>query len=93
MQNAKRNGNGRNKYKGKERIITLVIARFGTAKILKAIEKTLYDISVFVDFFIVRPRLRYIHLWRNRIGGRLFMQVVPDFLCTIGFVTKDIAAF
>lgn len=90
MQNAESDADRGDHYKGKERVIALVIACLSTAKFLKTIEETLYHIPPFIRLFIKRPRLLCVHFRRDRIAGGLVMQISSDFFCAIGFIGKNI---
>ena len=79
MQNAESDADRGDHYKGKERVIALVIACLSTAKFLKTIEETLYHIPPFIRLFIKRPRLLCVHFRRDRIAGGLVMQISSDF--------------
>ena len=91
MQNAESDADRGDHYKGKERVIPLVIACLSTAKFLEAIEETLYYIPPFIRLFIKRPRLLCVHFRRDRIAGGLVMQIGSDLFCAIGFIGKNIA--
>lgn len=90
MQNAESDADRGDHYKGKERVIALVIACLSTAKFLETIEETLYHIPPFIRLFIKRPRLLCVHFRRDRIAGGLVVQISSDFFCTIGFIGKNI---
>ena len=91
MQNAESDADRGDHYKGKERVIALVIACLSAAKFLETIEETLYHIPPFIRLFIKQPRLLCVHFRRDRIAGELVMQISSDFFCAIGFVGKNIA--
>ena len=91
MQNGKSDADRGNHYKGKERVIALVIACLSAAKFLETIEETLYHIPPFIHLFIKWPRLLCVYFRRDRIAGELVMQISSDFFCAIGFIGKNIA--
>ena len=91
MQNGESDADRGNHYKGKERVIALVIACFSAAKFLETIEETLYHIPPFIRLFIKRPRLLCVHFRRDRIAGGLVVQISSDLFCAIGFIGKNIA--
>ena len=90
MQNAESDADRGDHNKSVEGVIPLVIACFSTAKILEAIEETLYYIPPFIRLFIKRPRLLCIHFRRDRIAGGLVVQIGSDLFCAIGFIGKNI---
>ena len=91
MQNAESDADRGDHNKSVEGVIPLVIACFSTAKILEAIEETLYYIPPFIRLFIKRPRLLCVYFRRDRIAGGLVMQIGSDLFCAIGFIGKNIA--
>lgn len=91
MQNAESDADRGDHNKSEEGVIPLVIACFSTAKILEAIEETLYYIPPFIRLFIKRLRLLCVYFRRDRIAGGLVMQIGSDLFCAIGFVGKNIA--
>ena len=90
MQNAESDADRGDHNKSVEGVIPLVIACFSTAKILEAIEETLYYIPPFIRLFIKRPRLLCVYFRRDRIAGGLVMQIGSDLFCAIGFIGKNI---
>ena len=91
MQNAESDADRGDHNKSEEGVIALIIARFSAAKFLEVIEETLYYIPPFIRLFNERPRLLCVHFRRDRIAGRLVMQISSDFFCAIGFIGKNIA--
>lgn len=91
MQNAERDTSGRNQHKREKRIISLVISCFSAAKFLEPVEKAFYHISTFIGFFIKRPWLFCVCLWRNRVSSGLTVQMSPNLFCAVGLVAKDVA--
>ena len=91
MQKAESDAARGDHNKSKEGVVTLVIACLSTAKFLEAIEETLYYIPPFIRLFIKRPWLLCVHFRRDRIAGRLVMQIGSDLSCAIGFIGKNIA--
>ena len=92
MQNAESDADRGDHNKSEEGVVTLVIACLSTAKLLEAIEETLYYIPPFIRLFIKRPRLLCVHFRRDRIAGGLVMQISSDLFCAIGFIGKNITA-
>ena len=91
MQNAESDADRGDHNKSVEGVIPLVIACFSTAKILEAIEETLYYIPPLIRLFIKQPRLLCVYFRRDRIAGGLVMQIGSDLFCAIGFIGKNIA--
>ena len=89
MQNGESDADRGDHYKGKERVIALVITCLSAAKFLETIEETLYHIPPFIRLFIKRPRLLCVHFRRDRIAGGLVVQISSDLFCTIGFIGKN----
>ena len=93
MQNAESDADRGNHNKSKEGVIPLVIACLGTAKFLEAIEETLYYIPPFIRLFIKWPWLLCVHFRRDRIAGRLVMQIGSDLFCAIGLSARISQSF
>lgn len=91
MQNAESDADRGDHNKSGEGVVTLVIACLSTAKFLEAIEEMLYYIPPFIRLFIKWPWLLCVHFRRDRIAGRLVMQIGSDLFCAIGFIGKNIA--
>ena len=93
MQNAESDADRGDHNKSEEGVVTLVIACLSTAKFLEAIEETRYYIPPFIRLFIERPRLLCVHFRRDRIAGRLVMQIGSDLFCAIGLSARISQSF
>ena len=93
MQNAESDADRGDHNKSEEGVVTLVIACLSTAKFLEAIEETRYYIPPFIRLFIKRPRLLCVHFRRDRIAGRLVMQIGSDLFCAIGLSARISQSF
>ena len=93
MQNAESDADCGDHNKSKEGVIPLVIACLSTAKFLEAIEEMLYYIPPFIRLFIKWPWLLCVHFRRDRIAGRLVMQIGSDLFCAIGLSARISQSF
>ena len=93
VQNAGSDADRGDHNKSKEGVVTLVIACLSTAKFLEAIEETLYYIPPFIRLFIKWPWLLCVHFRRDRIAGRLVMQIGSDLFCAIGLSARISQSF
>ena len=93
MQNAESDADRGDHYKSKEGVIALVIACLSAAKFLEAIKETLYYIPPFIRLFIKWPWLLCVHFRRDRIAGRLVMQIGSDLFCAIGLSARISQSF
>lgn len=93
MQNAERDTSCCNHYESKKRIVSFVVTSFSTTEFLQPIKKSFYNIPALISSLIKWPRLLRIHFWRNRVTGRLSLQILSNPLCAISFIAKNIAIF
>ena len=93
MQNAESDADRGDHNKSEEGVVTLVIACLSTAKFLEAIEEMLYYIPPFIRLFIKWPWLLCVHFRRDRIAGRLVMQIGSDLFCAIGLSARISQSF
>ena len=93
MQNAESDADRGDHNKSKEGVVTLVIACLSTAKFLETIKETLYYIPPFIHLFIKWPWLLCVHFRRDRIAGRLVMQIGSDLFCAIGLSARISQSF
>ena len=93
MQNAESDADRGDHNKSEEGVVTLVIACLSTAKFLEAIEETRYYIPPFIRLFIKWPWLLCVHFRRDRIAGRLVMQIGSDLFCAIGLSARISQSF
>ena len=93
VQNAESDADRGDHNKSKEGVVTLVIACLSAAKFLEAIEKTRYYIPPFIRLFIKWPWLLCVHFRRDRIAGRLVMQIGSDLFCAIGLSARISQSF
>ena len=93
MQNAESDADRGDHNKSEEGVIPLVIACLSTAKFLEPIEEMLYYIPPFIRLFIKWPWLLCVHFRRDRIAGRLVMQIGSDLFCAIGLSARISQSF
>ena len=93
MQNAESDADRGDHNKSEEGVVTLVIACLSTAKFLEAIEETHYYIPPFIRLFIKWSWLLCVHFRRDRIAGRLVMQIGSDLFCAIGLSARISQSF
>ena len=93
MQNAESDADRGDHNKSKEGVIPLVIACLSTAKFLESIEEMRYYIPPFIRLFIKWPWLLCVHFRRDRIAGRLVMQIGSDLFCAIGLSARISQSF
>ena len=93
MQNAEGDADRGDHNKSEEGVFPLVIACLSTAEFLEAIEETLYYIPPFIRLFIKWPWLLCVHFRRDRIAGRLVMQIGSDLFCAIGLSARISQSF
>ena len=77
--------------KGQEWGIKLVVTSKYPAKPLEFLEKALHQMSLLVGMPIDWPRIRVIAFGRNRIGGFLRINILPDRFRSIRLIAKDVA--
>ena len=75
-----------------KRCSEFIIARSDPAKDLELIEKALDQMPFFIGMIIAKPRFDHITLWWDRIRCTLFGDICANGLCSIGFISQNIAA-